>query len=69
MARTKIQDLRNLSIDELNAKLKELRKELFNYQEQSIMGTLEKPHNINLIKKDIARILTILKNTELKNAK
>ncbi|MFA5145262.1 MAG: 50S ribosomal protein L29 [Candidatus Omnitrophota bacterium] len=56
----KIQELRNLSKEELKEKEKELKGELFKLNLQRYAGRVEKPHMFSLIKKDIARIDTIL---------
>lgn len=64
----KISDLRNLSKDELNLKLSGLKTELFNLRFQAEAGRVEKPHRINQIRKEIARIKTIIKEGESKNA-
>ena len=50
----------NLSIDELIQKEKALREELFKLNQQRYAGRVEKPHMFKRVKKDIARILTIL---------
>lgn len=56
----KIQELRSLSKDELLEKEKTLKDELFKLNLQRYGGRVEKPHLFSLIKKDIARIRTIL---------
>lgn len=56
----KIKDLRNLSQDELLAKEKSLRQELFKLNQQRYTSRVEKPHLFSLLRKDIARIKTIL---------
>ena len=56
----KIQELRNLSREELIQKEKALREELFKLNEQRYSGRVEKPHMFSLVKRDIARIQTIL---------
>lgn len=56
----KIQELRNLSKDELLAKEKTLKEELFKLNLQRYMTQPEKPHMFLSIRKDIARIKTIL---------
>ena len=56
----KIQELRNLSKEELLQKEKDLKNELFKLNLQRYGGRVEKPHMFSLIKKDIARINTIL---------
>ena len=55
-----VKDLREMSADELNAKLKELKSELFNLRFQHAVNQLENPHKIADVKKDIARVMTIL---------
>ncbi len=57
---TKAADLRNLSKAELEEKLVNLKKELFDLKAVSKSGRIEKPHRINEVKKDIARIFTVL---------
>lgn len=56
----KIQDLRNLSKEELVAKEKSLKQELSKLTLQRHTTQVEKPHMFSLIKRDIARIETIL---------
>jgi len=56
----KIQELQNLSREELLAKEKSLKEELFKLNAQRYSGRVEKPHMFSLIKRDIARIKTIL---------
>ena len=46
--------------DELNAKLKELKNELFNLRFQHAINQLDNPHTIVDVKTDIARVMTIL---------
>ena len=53
-------ELAKLSVEELNAKLKELKSELFNLRFQHAVNQLENPHKIADVKKDIARVMTIL---------
>ena len=54
-------DIRKMSAEELNAKLKELKSELFNLRFQHAINQLENPHKIAEIKKEIARVMTILR--------
>ena len=56
----KANDIRALSADELNAKLKELKGELFNLRFQHAINQLDNPHKIEAVKKDIARVMTVL---------
>lgn len=53
-------ELRALTIDELKDKEKDLRRELFNLRFQLATGEIENPLRINAVKKDIARVLTIM---------
>ena len=54
------QELKKLSIIELNDKLKELKEELFNLRFQHAINQLDNPHKIADVKKDIARVKTLL---------
>ena len=54
-------EIRKMSAEELDAKLKELKSELFNLRFQHAINQLENPHRIADVKKDIARVMTILR--------
>ncbi len=56
----KAKELRNMTPDELNAKLKELKAELFNLRFQHAINQLDNPLRIAAVKKDIARVMTII---------
>jgi large subunit ribosomal protein L29 len=56
----KPKELRALSADELKEKEKALKEELFHLNEQRYTGRVEKPSRFTAVKKDIARIQTIL---------
>jgi large subunit ribosomal protein L29 len=56
----KAKEFRDMTSDELTAKLKELKNELFNLRFQHAINQLENPHKIVDVKKDIARVMTIL---------
>lgn len=60
----KTSELRNMSAAELTNKLKELKAELFNLRFQHAINQLENPMRINTVKKDIARINTILSSMD-----
>lgn len=60
----KAKEFREMSADELNNKLIELKKELFNLRFQSAVNQLENPMRIKAVKKDIARIKTVLKESD-----
>ena len=57
----KASDIRKMTAEELEAKLKELKSELFNLRFQHAINQLENPHKIADVKKDIARVMTILR--------
>ena len=54
------EELRNLSADELKAKLKELKEELFTLRFQHAINQLDNPQKIVEVKKNIARVMTVL---------
>lgn len=56
----KMTEIKNLSIEEKNTKILELKKELLNLRFQLATGNLENTSQIKTIKKDIARIKTSL---------
>ena len=57
----KAQELRELTSDQLDEKLKELKRELFNLRFQHAINQLENPHRIVDVKRDIARVMTVLR--------
>lgn len=59
--KTSAKDLRDLSKDELVAKAVELKKEMFNLRVQQAMGQIENPMRLRLLRKDIAKTKTVLK--------
>ncbi len=64
----KASDLRKLSPSELDAKLLELKDELFKLRFQQAINQLDNPMRINAVKKDIARVKTVLRDVELHGA-
>ena len=62
----KANELKALSSAELTAKLGELKEELFNLRFQLAINQLDNPHKITEVKRDIARVLTVI--NENKNA-
>ncbi|MEE1356667.1 MAG: 50S ribosomal protein L29 [Clostridia bacterium] len=56
----KATEIRELSAEQLEAKLKELKEELFNLRFQLAINQLENPHRITAVKRDIARVMTVL---------
>jgi len=60
----KANEIRGLTADELNAKLADLKKDLFMLRMQHATNQLDNPLKINLVKKDIARIKTVIREKE-----
>ena len=56
----KAAELRNMTSAELENKLQELKRELFNLRFQNAINQLENPHQISEVKHDIARVMTVL---------
>ena len=61
-------EIRDLSTEEQQTKLNDLKEELFNLRFQLAINQLENPTRIKAVKKDIARISTILREDELAEA-
>lgn len=57
----KAKEIREMSSEELETKLKELKNELFNLRFQHAINQLDNPHKISDVKKDIARVMTVLR--------
>ncbi|ADK86283.1 ribosomal protein L29 [Desulfarculus baarsii DSM 2075] len=57
----KASELKSLSLGELERKLDDLRQELFNLKFQNATGQLENPMKLGVTKKDIARVLTVMR--------
>lgn len=61
----KASELRESSVDELEIKLKDLKEELFNLRFQLAINQLENPARIKAVKKDIARVSTVIREYQL----
>lgn len=61
----KINEIRDLSGEEIVDKIQEMKEELFNLRFQNATSRLENPMRIGIVKKDIARLKTVLKEKEL----
>jgi large subunit ribosomal protein L29 len=57
-------ELRNFSVEELKEKEKDFRVEIFNLKIQSATGKIEKPSRLRTLRRDVARIKTIIKEME-----
>ena len=64
----KANDIRDLHTEELETKLKDLKAELFNLRFQHATNQLDNPIRIADVKRDIARVMTILRERELPRA-
>ncbi|MBP3840977.1 MAG: 50S ribosomal protein L29 [Bacilli bacterium] len=60
----KVKEIRELSTEDINAKLKESKEELFNLRFQQATGNLEKPSRIRELRHTVARLKTVLKERE-----
>lgn len=63
----KAKSFRDMTSDELNVKVGELKEELFNLRFQLATGQLENPMRLREVRKDIARTKTVLRENELQS--
>ncbi|MBQ4617731.1 MAG: 50S ribosomal protein L29 [Clostridia bacterium] len=66
MKKTELEKIRDLSVSELENRLADLKKELFNLRFQHAINQLENPMRLKAVKKEIAVIKTIIRENELK---
>ena len=62
----KAAEIRELSSAELDQKLSDLKSELFNLRFQHAINQLENPLRLQIVRKDIARVKTVIREKELK---
>jgi len=62
-----VKEYRNLKVEELKNKIRESKKELFDLRLKQSTGALEKPSRIHELRKNIARMNTILREKEMTN--
>lgn len=60
----KANEIKDMTVDELNSKLTELKQELFNLRFQHAVNQLENPKRLQAVKKDIARVKTFIRKQE-----
>ncbi len=65
MIQVKVKEIRELSTEEIIAKIKECKEELFNLRFQQATGNLEKPSRLRELRHTVARMKTVLKEREL----
>jgi large subunit ribosomal protein L29 len=61
----KLKDIRDMNTSELEAKVYSLKEQLFNLRRQQAVGQLKNGKDLTSIRKDIARIYTIIREREL----
>ncbi|MBR4672395.1 MAG: 50S ribosomal protein L29 [Bacilli bacterium] len=61
----KVNEIRNLTTEEIVAKIKETKEELFNLRFQQATGNLDKPSKIKDLRHTVARLKTVLREREL----
>ena len=61
----KASEIRELTAEELNSKLRDLKAELFNLRFQLAINQLDNPMRISAVKKDIACVKTVIRENEL----
>ncbi len=61
----KVKEIRELTTEEINNKIKESKQELFNLRFQQATGNLEKPSRIKELRHMVARCKTVLREREL----
>ena len=64
MKSSKINEYKNMSVEQLQKELKELKNELFKLRLQNSLNGLDNPKKITLVKKEIARVNTVLTEKE-----
>lgn len=65
----KATDIKQMTDAELNEKLRDLKAELFNLRFQNAINQLENPSRLKAVKKDIARVKTVIRENELAASK
>lgn len=64
----KVNEIRNLTTEEIVAKIKETKEELFNLRFQQATGNLDKPSKIKDLRHTVARLKTVLRERELESS-
>ncbi|MBQ9413591.1 MAG: 50S ribosomal protein L29 [Clostridia bacterium] len=68
MKKTELSKIREMSAEELEKKLADLKEELFNLRFQHAINQLDNPKRLSAVKKEIAVVKTIIRENEIKNA-
>ncbi len=61
----KIKEIRDQTVEELRAKVRDSRQEIFNLRRQQQAGQIENPSRLRLLRREIARIETVLRERVL----
>ena len=61
-------EIREKTVEELNKQLADLKQELFHLRFQLAINQLDNPTRINAVKKDIARVMTVIREKEILNS-
>ena len=69
MASKKAAEFKDMTAEELQERLKSLKQELFNLRFQLAINQLDNPMRITAVKRDIARVLTVIREQELESIK
>ena len=64
----KVTELREFATEELQTKLADSKQELFNLRFQHAINQLDNPMRIHTVKKDIARVMTLIREKQLSDA-
>jgi large subunit ribosomal protein L29 len=56
----KVHEIRELNVDELNGKVKDLQDQVFRLRIQKAMGQLDAPHKTRMLRRELARVKTVL---------
>lgn len=62
----KVKEIRETATEELQARQRDLADQLFNLRLQKVVGQLEKPSKVREVKRDLARVLTVLNERKAK---
>ncbi|HUP69456.1 MAG TPA: 50S ribosomal protein L29 [Acidimicrobiales bacterium] len=65
MARSKVEDYRGMGVEELEGRLGEVKQELFNLRFQHVTGQLDNMSRLGQLRKEVARINTIMREQEI----
>ena len=56
----KVEEIRELNVDELRGKVKDLQDQVFRLRIQKAMGQLDAPHKVRALRRELARVKTVL---------